>query len=123
MHRNVTDTVWKLAIACAAICFGTCASRALDLTELEGEWNSDATGESITFRANYDIMDSRLGQGRATSTNEYTANYVIAYNGGVYCWYYITLTNHGNRMNLAVRNPNQSDTMCLKGTFNKASAD
>ncbi|MDQ6701676.1 MAG: hypothetical protein M3Z96_00460 [Pseudomonadota bacterium] len=108
-----------LAIATATIWFTTCASQAVELSELVGKWNNDATGENITFEKNYDIQDSRLGQGRAVATIEYAANYVIAYNGGTYCWFYITLTNEGNRMNLAVRNPNQSDTKCLKGVFNK----
>ncbi|MDQ6701677.1 MAG: hypothetical protein M3Z96_00465 [Pseudomonadota bacterium] len=105
----------------ASLALSSNVASALSPGSLSGTWNNDATGENITFSGDGDVQDSRLGQGRASSTITYAANLVIAYQQNRYCWYYVTLTNHGTRMNLAVRNKNQSETTCLKGVFNKQS--
>ncbi|WP_141720010.1 hypothetical protein [Rhizobium sp. YK2] len=88
--------------------------------DLVGTWNHDNSGENIQIKRDNDVFDSQLGQGRISTTIDHAANFVIAYQGGKYCWYYITTTNRGKRMNLAVRNPSQSPKTCLSGTFNKA---
>lgn len=89
------------------------------LGEIQGVWNNDNTGENIEIRGNT-VQDSRRGQGRVGSTLEYAANYVIVYRGNIHCWYYMTLTQGGERLNVAVRKRDQDDYVCLSGPFSRA---
>ncbi|OED00947.1 hypothetical protein [Rhizobium sp. YK2] len=90
---------------------------------IAGTWNHDASGENITIKSNGDVQDSRLGQGRLGQTVANAANYVIIYQSDIRCYYYVSFTNEGNRMNLAKRSPGQSSPKCLQGTFNRVSAE
>ena len=90
----------------------------IDLEDLQGTWNNDTTGENITVD-HQNIDDSRYGQGRVGMTEDWAANFRFTYQGNVRCWYYITPTSNGDRLNFAVRNPNQSADKCLSGIFNR----
>jgi hypothetical protein len=93
------------------------SSSALELTEILGEWNNLETSENIRITKDQDIFDTRLGQGRIASTVINAANYVITYQGGTYCWYYITI--NANRQMVFANRSQSNSTSCLKGAFSR----
>jgi hypothetical protein len=104
-----------LAIAMFA---STDAALAQDISQLIGNWNSDSVSENIEIRANGDVLDGRLGQGRIASTVENGANFVIIYQDNSRCWFYATIID-GSRMRLANRSGANASEKCLFGQFTR----
>src|SRR5580693_3478560 len=103
-----------VAIVLGAIGFATSSLADVSIDDLQGSWNNDNSGENIGING-YTVQDSRRGQARITVAADYAANFVIVYQGNIQCWYFITLTNAGRRMNVAVRNQNQDRFVCMSG--------
>ncbi len=115
-----------LSSVLASVCAATLAlasapamaqSYDLELSDIQGVWNNDATGENVTINGRM-VQDSSMGQGRIGVAEDYGANFRVTYQGNVKCYYLITMTSR-TRINFAVRNKNQSRVSCLHGPFNR----
>ncbi|UIN38465.1 hypothetical protein [Methylobacterium oryzae] len=64
------------------------------LQNLVGRWSRDSDGEMIQITRDGDLIDSKQGQGRISSTVEAGANFAVHFHA-FSCFYYVTfLTNH-----------------------------
>src|SRR6266404_6088060 len=117
MGRHVTLIGVVTSLVCAT-CFTT-PGRSLSLQEIVGTWNSTSSSENIEIKPNSDVFDYRLGQGRIAPTIENAANFVVAYRGGLYCWYYITLLSDKS-LSVAARQGPGGSSQCLQGNFQPA---
>lgn len=102
---------------CVTIIYTT-RSFSLELSDIVGLWNSDTDNENIEFKIDGDLIDYRLGQGRVSATTDRAANFVVAYQGGEYCWYYIAITADG-KLRVANRAGQNASSKCLFGSFTR----
>src|SRR3954451_12576971 len=83
-------------------------AKAQVLNELVGEWITRAGPQNaarLEIRNNHDTQDSVYGAGRVAPTTEWAANFVVVYGDNQKCYFYVSLSNNNQEMNIEPKSP------------------
>lgn len=95
-----------------------------DLDVIEGEWTNSSNLIAITRAQSFgwNLWQDNKGRASIVQSPEGGGNITVTFKGGVVCSYYVSTTNHGQKMVWALQSPPQGAGPCLSGTFEKIDA-